>query len=97
MQLQIDVQAIPSQSVACIVNNQNCIINLRQLGNRQFFSLSVDSNVICENILAQVGIPLVSAAYLGFIGDFYIIDLNGDTYPDYTQWGTRWLLLYNAD
>ena len=97
VQLQIDVQPVPSQNISAVVNNQNCVIKLRQLGDeRQYFSLSVAGVVICQNVLIQHGIPLSSAAYSGFIGDFYCVDLNGTDYPDYTQWGVRWVLLYNA-
>lgn len=43
----------------------------------------------------QPNIPLVSASYKGFIGDFYVSDLTGDSFPLYTGWGDRWVLLYS--
>ena len=37
---------------------------------------------------------LVREAYLGFIGDFAIVDLQGQDDPDYTGLGNRFVLVY---
>lgn len=95
--LQIPVDVVPSQIVACVVNGQNCIITLRQLGDRQYFGLSLDNIVVCENVLIQHATKLVCAAYSGFVGDFYVYDLQGQEPPVYTGWGGRWILTYRAD
>ena len=105
--LQIPLRTRPSQRVqvqltatnaAGIVVVQNCVLQLRQLGGRQFFSLSLNGTPICDNVLMQQGTPLVLAAYTGFIGDFAVVDLSGQQQPpQYTGWGTRWVLLYNPN
>lgn len=90
----VPLSQVPSQSVNVVLNGQPCTIDLRLLGGRQYFSLSVNGNVICRNVLTVNLSRIVRAAYTGFVGDFVVVDTQGDEPPEYTGWGTRWLLLY---
>lgn len=67
------------------------------MGGRQYFGLSVNGDVICRNVLLVNRSRIVRAAYTGFIGDFAVIDTQGDESPQYTGWGTRWLLVFSDD
>jgi len=93
----IPLQQVPSQQVSVVLSDQNCIISLRQLGERQYFSLSIDGTVICSNVLLVNISKIVRAEYKGLAGDFMVVDLQGSDYPEYTGWGDRWLLLFNPD
>jgi hypothetical protein len=90
----VPLKAIPSQSISIVLNGQPCVIDVRLLGARQYFSLSVNGVVICRNVLMVNLSRIVRAEYTGFIGDFAVVDTQGDEAPDYSGWGTRWLLLY---
>lgn len=93
----IPLNQVPSQSVNVILAGQPCTIDLRQLGDRQYFSLSLNGEVICRNVLLVNKSRIVRAAYTGFVGDFAVIDTQGDEPPVYTGWGTRWLLAFSSD
>lgn len=94
---EIPIQPIPSQSVNVVLANQPCTIELRELGGRQYFSLSVNGTVICTNVLIVNNERIVNASYSGLIGDFASIDTVGDEPPQYSGWGTRWLLAFSSD
>lgn len=91
----IPLKQIPSQAINVILAGQPCAIDLRLMGGRQYFSLSVNGTVICRNVLMVNLSRIVRAAYTGFVGDFAVIDTQGDEAPQYSGWGTRWLLAFN--
>ena len=90
----IPTQPIPAQTVSIALGNQNCLVTLRQLLNRQYLSLSVNGISICDNALIQYNSAIVRMGYSGFVGDIYCIDYNGELPPDYTGWGLLWDLYY---
>ena len=97
MVVEVPLQPVPSQGVQVVLGGQPCTIGLRQLAGRQYLSLSVNGTVMCQNVLLQDRSPVVRAPYLGFVGDVAVVDTQGEDPPDYTGWGSRWLLLYNPD
>lgn len=94
---RIPLSQVPSQMVSVLLDGQPCTLELRLLGDRQYFSLSVNGTVICRNVLIVNLSRIVRAAYTGFIGDFAVIDTQGDEPPQYTGWNTRWLLVFSND
>lgn len=94
--LQIPLDTVPSQSISVVLNNQRCIIKIREMLGRQYLSLSSNGTIICQNVLMQNNFPIIKTSYLGFVGDFIVVDLSGDEPPIYTGWGDRWVLLYIA-
>lgn len=94
---EIPLQPIPSQTISVVLDGQPCVIGLRELGGRQYFSLSVNGTIICENVLIVNNSRIVNAEYTDFIGEFASIDMAGDEPPNYTGWGTRWLLAFNSE
>lgn len=91
----IPLKQFPSQSINTILAGQPCTINLRLMDGRQYLSLSLNGTVICSNVLMVNRSYIVRAAYTGFIGDLAAIDTQGDEPPEYTGWGTRWVLAFN--
>lgn len=91
----IPLKAVPSQSVNVILAGQPCIIGLRLIGGRQYLSLSLNGEIICQNVLVVNRSAIIRAKYTGFIGELAAIDTQGDEAPQYTGWGTRWLLAFN--
>jgi hypothetical protein len=92
---QIPLSAVASQSIAVNIGGQQCVITTRLLNGLQFFSLTSGGVTICNNVLIRNAAPIINAAYTGFAGDFAAIDLQGDTDPVYTGWGTRYVLIYS--
>lgn len=91
----VPLKAVPSQSVNVILAGQPCTIALAEIGGRQYMSLSNNGVVICRNVLVVNRSAIVRAAYTGFIGELAAIDTQGDEAPQYSGWGTRWLLAFN--
>lgn len=94
----IPLDAVPSQSVAVTLAGQAVVITIATLedtDSRQYFSLSLNGTTICQSVLMVNASPIVRAAYTGLIGDFAVIDTQGDAAPTWQGWGTRWYLVFN--
>lgn len=91
----VPLRPIASQSVNVILAGQPCTIDLRQLGGRQYLSLSLNGTPICRSVLLVNRSAIVRAAYTGFVGELAVVDTQGDESPQFEGWGSRWLLLFN--
>ena len=91
----IPLKAVPSQKIIVDLATQSCTIAIRQLGGRQFLSLSVEGNIICQSVLMVDRSPIVRARYTGFIGDLMSVDIEKSEPPSFTGWGTRFILIYS--
>lgn len=87
----------PAQSRAVLLAGQPFVIELYQDGGRQYFNASISGEVICLGVLLVNKSWIMRCAYKGVIGDFFVIDTQGDEAPQYTGWGTRWLLAFSDD
>lgn len=94
MIVQIPLQPFPSQQIVVTVGGQNVTIVTRQLGGRQYFSASTSGLVLCRNVLFVDRTFLIQAPYLGFSGDFMSVDTQGNEMPVFSQWGSRFWLVY---
>jgi hypothetical protein len=78
MPLLIPLQALPSQTLNIVLNNQVCTINVYQ----KFFGLFLDLFVsiagtlqpIVQGVICQDGNFVVRSSYLGFVGDLHFHD-----------------------
>ena len=95
--LQIPLAAVPSQKIVVTLNNQNCVLMLRSLDDRQYLSLSVGGEPVFHNALIVDRIPLKKYSYLPFIGDIASVDTQGTSDPDWQQWNTRFFLIYDEN
>ena len=95
MPLVIPIAAVPSQTIFCVLGNQNCQIAVYQKTQGVFVDLN--SNGV-DAFIASLGlnaVPLDSAnSYSGFSGNLYFIDTQGSDDPQYTGFNTRWVLIY---
>ena len=94
---QIPLQKVANQSVACNLAGQQCVIDIRKLGDSLFLSLTKNDTSICKNVKLVSRAQAINAPYTGFIGDLIVIDTQEDEDPRYEEWGVRFLLLYNED
>lgn len=92
--LEVPISAIPYQEFYIILNNQNCFITLRQLGDYLYASLRVDSNVIFSNVICNINAPLNVYPSPYFTGILQFYDEKGTDKPHYSELGTRWKLKY---
>ena len=94
--LEIPLSAIPYQELYIILNNQNCYITLRQLGDYIYASLRVDNNVIFSNVICNINAPLNVYPSPYFTGILQFYDEKGTDKPHYSELGSRWKLKYRA-
>lgn len=92
---EIPLRPVPSQIVQVTLAGQPVTLYLRQLGGRQYISVSWAGQVLCEGVLMVNRSAIIRASYTGFIGDIAVNDSQGDEAPEYNGWGGRWLLLFN--
>lgn len=94
----VPLQATPNQSVAVTLSGQALVITINTFedtDSRQYFSLSLNGTTICQSVLMVNAHAIVQAAYTGLVGDFAVLDTQGDAPPTWDGWGTRWLLVFN--
>lgn len=92
--LQIPISAVPSQSLSVQLAGQQCQINVYQKSTGVFMDLLVDNAPIVTTMLCQDRVKLVRHQHLGFVGDLAFVDTQGAQDPEYTGFGSRYLLIY---
>jgi len=92
--LQIPIQPVPSQQLQVTLGGQNLQIAVYQKDANVYVDLNLGGVDISSGILALNGVALCPFDYEGLVGNFSFIDLQGTSDPDYTGFGTRFVLLY---
>ena len=92
--LNVPLSATPSQSLSVQLAGQQCEISVYQKSTGVFLDLSVSDVSIVTAALCVDRVRLIRHDYLGFIGDLAFVDTQGSSDPDYTEFGTRFLLVY---
>ena len=97
---EVPLIATPNQELSIELEEQDCTIQIRQLGNYTYLTLWVDSTLIVENALCMPGVVILQGYIQGFKGNFVLVDSsdpNNQQLSDYTELGSRFLLLYLAE
>lgn len=94
--LNVPVQAIPNQTFDTLLAGQACTIRLVQRRTGLFMDLTVNNapEPMLAGIICRNNQRIVINAYFGFIGDFKVVDTEGNSDPTYDGLGTRFLLIY---
>lgn len=90
----IEIQDLPHQSFSVLLNEQECDITLRQMGSRIYATLSVEDELIFENVICGNACPLNGFEVLNFSGVLFFLDQNGSDAPQWEGLGSRWKLYY---
>lgn len=90
----VPLQATPNQTMAVLLGNQNCRINVYQTSYGLFFDLYSNGSRIVVGVKCQNANRIVRYAYLGFVGDFAFYDTQGSSDPSYQGLGGRFQLVY---
>ena len=94
---EVPLIATPNQELAIELEEQDCTIQVRQLGNYTYLTLWVDSTLIVENAICMPGVAILQGYIQGFKGNLVLVDssdANSRHVSDYTGLGSRFLLLY---
>jgi hypothetical protein len=90
----VPLLAVPNQTLAVPLANQNCRLNVYQKGSGLFIDVLVDDEPIILGVICQNANRVVRDLYLGFAGDFAFLDTQGVTDPVYSGLGDRYQLIY---
>lgn len=94
---EVPLIATPNQELAIELEEQDCTIQVRQLGNYTYLTLWVDSTLIVENAICMPGVAILQGYIQGFKGNFALVDSSDpekQQLSDYRELGSRFILLY---
>lgn len=92
--LIVPLQAVPNQTLAVLLSNQACQLNVYQKAFGLYMDVLVSNKLIIGGVICQNLNRIVRSLYFGFQGDFWFSDQQGTSDPDYTGLGTRFVLQY---
>jgi hypothetical protein len=96
--LLVPLQAVPSQSIKTVLDNQIVELNIYQLRYGMFMNVTVNTTLEIGAVVCQNLNRIIRSEYLnmdaGFSGDFVFQDTQGTSDPYFTGLGTRYQLIY---
>ena len=90
----IPLKPVPSQDITITLGGQQCQIDVRTRRTGVFLDLHVSGNLLIAGALCLDRNPIVRSLQFGFVGDLAFRDTLGADDPNYTGFGTRFLLTY---
>ena len=90
----IPLQAVAAQHFDVALGSQACTIRLYQRRGALYFDLLLDQVNVALGVVCRDRNYLVRAAYSGFVGELYFLDLQGTDDPTYSGLGSRFILVY---
>lgn len=94
--LEIPLSATPYQTLSVQLGEQSCRVNVRQRRTGVFVDLYEQDRAVVLGVKALDRVAMVRGAYLGFDGQLFFADTQGNEPPRYDGLGSRWLLLWEA-
>lgn len=93
--LSVPLAPVPSQTLAIILNGQNCNLAVYTERTGIFMDVTVNGVTIADTrVLLDGARVLQDEQYKPFVGDFVMVDTQGELDPVYTGLGSRWQLVY---
>jgi hypothetical protein len=92
----IPLQAVPDQTIQVYLAGQNCVLRVYQGRYGLFVDLYINSTIIRRGMEGLNLTKIVRDKYLGFIGDLFFYDTQGQSGSHYTGLGGRFVLEYDA-
>lgn len=92
--LIVPLQPLPSQVVNVTLAGQPTTVNVYEKTTGLYMDVYVNGSLIIGGVICNNADRIVRDAYLGFIGDFVWIDVQGVSDPVYTGIGTQYFLAY---
>lgn len=90
----IPLQAVPNQTLAVPLADQNCELNIYQKSTGLYIDVFKNGLLVIGGVICQDRNRIIRDLYFGFAGDLAFVDLRGTTDPYYTGIGDRYFLTY---
>lgn len=94
---KLSLLKVANQEFNAVLQDQDCTIQIRQIGDYVYFSLWSGDTLICQNRLVVTGLKILQNSPFDFIGDFVFLDAQDETgaeNPNYEQFEDRFILIY---
>lgn len=93
--LSVPLAAVPSQTLAIILAGQNCNLAVYTESTGIYMDVTVNGKTIATTRILRDGARVLQdEQYQTFVGDFVMVDTQGELDPVYTGLGGRWQLVY---
>ncbi|WP_342668196.1 phage baseplate plug family protein [Candidatus Arsenophonus triatominarum] len=90
----IMLSPVKSQRINLTLNGQECTLRLTQHESALYLDLTVKGIPVVQGVPCLHGTRLVRYAWLGFTGDLFFVDTQGQEDPRWHGLGSRWFLFY---
>ena len=91
----LQVEAVPNQTVSLLLSGQLTQLNIYTTSDGLLYMDVLLNNVaVVTSVLCLNNNLIVRNVSSGFLGDFIFTDTQGNLDPNYTELGTRFVLLY---
>ena len=90
----IPLTAVANQTLAVPLAGQNAQLNVYQKGLYLYMDVFLDNEAIIRGVICEDRNRIIRDLYLGFAGDFFFMDMEGVTDPQYTGLNSRYFLVY---
>lgn len=93
----VPLEAVPNQTFAVALADQNVQLNIYQKGDFLYMDVFLNNEAVILAVICQNLNRIVRNRYLGFLGDFMFYDTQGSSDPEYTGLENRYVLYYVLD
>ncbi|KXV60669.1 hypothetical protein AD948_04390 [Acetobacter senegalensis] len=92
----IPISAVAYQQVNVPLSGNAVTLTIQQRTNGVYMDVALNGTQILAGIICQDRTWIVRRAYLGMPGDLCFFDTQGTQDPEYTGFGSRYILIYEA-
>lgn len=91
----IPLAQTPSQTLRINLNGQRCVIRIDQkFEGGVFLSLTANDVDVLDSRICRDRVKVLRSIYGKFSGNLAFVDTRGTSDPDYTEFGTRYKLVF---
>ena len=95
--VEIPLQAIPSQELQVILDDQQCTISLYWRTDHLFLDLIVGTEAVAQGMICNNKASVIPFKSLNFKGSLHFYDMLGETVPNWQGLGDRYVFLYLSE
>jgi hypothetical protein len=97
MIVEVPLSALPSQELSLVLGNQDVTVRVLTRGDYLYLDVLKESTPVIQGQLIVTNQNLLPSGLADFIGNFQVVDINGNSDPVYTGLGTQYRLLYSDE
>jgi hypothetical protein len=95
--LVVPLVATPAQDLSVTLGGQPVQLKVYAKTFGLYADIYVNNALVVGGVVARNAVRLVRSQYLGFVGDLYFFDTAGTSDPDFNEFGSRFVLIYDDE